>query len=55
MKKKEIEQLVTDTEVLFEMNSNGFHTDPDDPTTSLATSTMTHIFTLINFPASKQK
>lgn len=46
MKKKKNNQLIQDVEVIFEMNSNGRPPIGDDPTTSLATTTFTHILTL---------
>ncbi len=54
MKKKKTEQLITETEVIFEMEGKGFQNGHEDPTTSLATSTLTHIFTVIDFPRAKR-
>jgi hypothetical protein len=55
MKKTQNEQMIVKTQVVFEMDNNGFGDSPDDPTTSLATSTLTHIFTLMDKPSFKKK
>ncbi|RZJ76924.1 MAG: hypothetical protein EOO45_00460 [Flavobacterium sp.] len=55
MKKKQNQQIITDTEVVFEMDNNGFQSGNEDPTTSLATTTLTHIFTRRDVPHVQQK
>lgn len=39
-------KLVIEPEVVFEIRNSYQNDSPDDPTTSLATTTFTHIFTL---------
>jgi len=51
----ENEKLITKTEVIFEIDNNGVQSNWNDPTTSLATSTMTHLTTLIGVFRIKDK
>jgi len=45
MKTENKKKMVIEPEVVFEMK-NTYQEDPTDPTTSLATTTFTHLFTL---------
>ncbi|WP_256006822.1 hypothetical protein [Pedobacter deserti] len=55
MKKKQYEQILPEIEVVFEMEDDGTAGHQQDPTTTLATSTMTHIFTIRDHRERREK